>query len=584
MAGVTIGAGRLGGDGGSPRHRSLWRWYLALAAAGAGVFFVPAVGPTVGGGLAYVALCGLGLAAVLLGVRRNRPVRPLGWYLLAAGYGVLTVGVAVWYAYPLWTESVLPYPSIADALLLSSYALLLGGLVVLLRSRSGGRDRAGLLDAAIMASGMGVLAWVYLIEPQLQASTLSLAGRAATVAYPLVDIVLVGILARMAVAPRVRRPAFWLLSLGLLAQLAGDVVYAVTVLNGTLTFGSGALPLYGLSWAFVGAAALHPSMTTLSDPARRHDERGERWRLVPLALAALTPSAVGILQSANGRAVNVPVISGISAVLFVLVLARVAGLMEDITRHHRVEKLRNEFVSLVSHELRTPLTSIRGALGLIASGRLGALPDDTQEMLDIAVRNTQRLGRLLDDILDLEQMDSGKLLIAKQARSARGLAEQAATEMRPMAEQAAVQLQVAGPDATVFADPYRAVQALANLLGNAIKFSPPGASVWVTAEPKRSDVLFRVKDQGRGIPPDKLETIFGRFEQVDSTNARDQGGSGLGLAICRSIIEQHGGRIWVQSTLGQGSTFSFTLPLLAAAGSDQNRDRPHATTLKNSAQ
>ncbi len=577
---MTIGAGQLGGDGGSPRHRSLWRWYLALTAAVGGVFFIPAVGSKVGWGLLYVAFCLLGLLAILVGVRLNRPTRPLGWYLLVAGYVVLAAATAVWYPYVLWTGTTLPSPSITDVLFLSSYAILLLGLLVLLRGRSTGGDRASLLDAAIMAGGMGMLGWVYLIQPQLQASSLSLAGRAATIAYPLVDVVLVGILARMAFSPRVRRPAFWLLSLGILAQLTADVVYTVTVLNGSFTFGSAALPIYVLSWGFVGAAALHPSMTTLSDPARRHDDRGERWRLLPLALAALTPSAVGILESASGRAVNVPVISGISAVLFVLVLARMAGLMEDITRYHRVETLRNQFVSLVSHELRTPLTSIRGALGLIASGRLGPLPDDSQEMLDIAVRNTQRLGRLLDDILDLERMESGTLTMARQPCSARALADRAATELRPMAEQAAVRLRVAGPDATVFADPYRVVQALTNLLGNAIKFSPPGATVWVTAERRLGEVLVRVKDQGRGIPPDKLDTIFGRFEQVDSSDARDKGGSGLGLAICRGIIEQHGGHIWVASTLGQGSTFSFTLPRVVAAA-DQPRDRPHATTLKD---
>jgi signal transduction histidine kinase len=555
------------------QHRGLWRWYLAVAVAGGGVFFLPTVKPTVGWGLAYVALCGLGLMAVLLGVRRNRPARPLGWYLLGAGHGLLVVGNWVWYPYVLWTGTVLAYPSITDALFLASYAVLLVGLVVLLRSRSAGRDRVGLLDAAIIASGIGMLAWGYLIQPQLEASTLSSAGRAATIAYPLVDVVLVGILARMAFSPRVRRPAFWLLSLGLLAQLTGDVVYSVTVLNGSFSFQSAALPLYALSWAFVGTAALHPSMTTLSDPVSRHEDRGERWRLVPLALAALMPSAVGILESVNGKTVNVPVLSGISAVLFVLVLARVAGLMEDITRYHRLEQLRNQFVSLVSHELRTPLTSIRGALGLVASGRLGPLPDDTQEMLDIAVRNTQRLGRLLDDILDLEQMDAGTLTMARQPCSARSLVDQAVTTMQPMAEQAAVRLQVAGADATVLADPYRVAQALANLLGNAIKFSPPGATVWVTAEPRRGEVLVRVRDQGRGIPADKLDTIFGRFQQVDSSDARDKGGSGLGLAICRSIIEQHGGRIWVQSTLGHGSTFSFTLPPLAAA-SDHTNDWP----------
>jgi signal transduction histidine kinase len=325
---------------------------------------------------------------------------------------MVTVGNGIWYPYVRWAGFMLPYPSIADALFLSSYAMLLAGLVVLVHSGSAGRDRASLLDAAIMASGLGVLGWVYLIAPQLASSTLSLAGRAATIAYPMVDVVLVGILARMAFAPGVRRPAFWLLSVGLVVQLAGDVVYAVTVLNGTFTVESVVLPIYMLSWAFVGAAALHPSMTTLSDPARRLDDRGERWRLVPLALAALTPSAAGILQSATGKAVNVAVLSAISAVLFVLVLARVAGLMEDITRYHRVERLRTQFVALVSHELRTPLTSIRGALGLVASGRLGSLPSGGQEMLDIALRNTERLGRLLDDILDLERMDSGQLAMA----------------------------------------------------------------------------------------------------------------------------------------------------------------------------
>jgi signal transduction histidine kinase len=569
-------------DGGGSRRERLWRWYLVVAAASGWGFFVPGVAATVGWGLVYVGGYLSCVAAVLLGVGRNRPARPLAWYLLAAGYFGVAAAVAAWYPYVLWTGTSPSYPSIADGLFLCSYAILLAGLVVLIRRGNAGRDRAGLLDAAIMASGMGVLGWVYLIQPQLAASALSLAGQAVTIAYPLVDIVLVGILARMAFAPGVRRPAFWLLSVGLLAQLTADVVYTVTSLQGTFTFGSSAaLPFYVLGYAFVGAAALHPSMTTLSDPADRHEERGARWRLLPLALAALTPSAVGILESGTGKTVNVAAISTISAVLFVLVLARVAGLMEDITRYHRVEKLRNEFVSLVSHELRTPLTSIRGALGLVASGRLGSLPGDGQEMLDIAVRNTERLGRLLDDILDLERMDSGTFALAKQPSSARALAAQAAHTMQPMAEQAAVHLKVAGSDATVLADPYRVVQALANLLGNAIKFSPAGTTVWVTAQPRRGEVLFRVKDQGRGIPADKLDAIFGRFQQVDSSDARDKGGSGLGLAICRSIIEQHGGRIWVQSIPGQGSTFSFTLPLLAPAAADQLKDRPTATSLKN---
>lgn len=580
--GVTNGAVRPAGDTPRAGHQNLWRWYLAVTAASGCGFLFPAVAGTVGWGLVYVACYLLCAAAIVLGVRLNRPTRPLAWYLLAAGYVVVGTAVAAWYPYVLWTGIPPPYPSVADGLFLSSYAILLVGLVVLIRRRSAGRDRAGLLDAAILAGGMSVLAWVYLIQPQLETSALSLAGRVAIIAYPIVDIVLVGILARMAFTPDVRRPAFWLLSLGLVAQLTADVVYAVTSLNGNFSFrNSAALPFYVLGYAFVGAAALHPSMTTLSDPARRSEDRGERWRLVPLALAALTPSVVAILHSADHRAVNVAAIGGISAVLFVLVLARVAGLMEDITCYHRVEKLRNEFVSIVSHELRTPLTSIRGALGLVASGRLGFLSEHSQEMVDIAVRNADRLGRLLDDILDLERMDSGRLSFVKEAYKARGLAEQAAAAMQPMAEQAAVRLMVTGLNGTVFADPGRVVQAITNLIGNAIKFSPPGATVRVTTAPRRDDVLFGVSDEGRGIPPDKLETIFGRFQQVDSSDARDKGGSGLGLAICRSIIEQHGGRIWVQSTLDEGSTFWFTLPRVAVGAGDKPEDRRTATIRKS---
>ena len=544
------------------------------------MFSIPTVGPSVGWGLVYVGVCMLCLAAILVGVWRNRPTRPLAWYLLAVAYLVLTAASAVWYPYALWTRALLSYPSIADGLFLCGYVILLVGLVALLRGRSAGRDEAGLLDAAIIASGMGVLAWVYLIQPQLTSSTLSRTGRATTIAYPLVDILLVGVLARMAFAPCVRRAAFWLLSLGLAAQLAADGIYAAAALKGTFTFGSGALPFDVLSWGFVGAAALHPSMTTLSDPAGRHDY-GEQWRLVPLALAALSPSTVAILESAHGKIVNVPVISGLSAVLFLLVLARVAGLMEEISRYHRLEKLRTQFVSIVSHELRTPLTSIRGALSLVAGGRLGPLPHDSREMLDIALRNTERLGRLLDDILDLERMDSGQLTLAKQPCRAHGLAEQAANAMHPMAEQAAVRLEVSGADATVVADPGRVVQALSNLVGNAIKFSPPGATVRVIAERSRGEVLFHVSDQGRGIPPDQLEAIFGRFQQVDSSDARDKGGSGLGLAICRSIIQQHGGRIWAESTPRKGSTFTFTLPFPETTASDQTEDRGRTTILKN---
>jgi CheY-like chemotaxis protein len=186
-------------------------------------------------------------------------------------------------------------------------------------------------------------------------------------------------------------------------------------------------------------------------------------------------------------------------------------------------------------------------------------------MLEIAVTNTDRLVRLINDILDSERLATGKTLLERKQCSAAQLVAQATDVMKPMAEKAGVTLSVESKDAPLWADPDRIVQALTNLISNAIKFSPKGGRIWVTAERKENQMLFKVQDEGRGIPTDKLDMLFERFQQVDSSDARERGGSGLGLAISRSIIEQHNGKIWVDSTVGKGSTFSFTLPLLQEA-------------------
>jgi len=234
----------------------------------------------------------------------------------------------------------------------------------------------------------------------------------------------------------------------------------------------------------------------------------------------------------------------------------------DITKRREIERMKNEFISVVSHELRTPLTSIRGALGLVASGRLGPLPEKSQRMLDIAVANTDRLVRLINEILDIERIESGRVVMARRACDAGVLATQALDVMRPMADKAGVSVSASACPCQLWADPDRILQTLTNLLSNAIKFSPSGGTVRVEAEHRGTDaVLFRVRDQGRGIPADKLDRIFERFEQVDASDSREKGGTGLGLAICRSIVQQHGGRIWVESVPGQGSDFCFTLPV-----------------------
>jgi PAS domain S-box-containing protein len=234
----------------------------------------------------------------------------------------------------------------------------------------------------------------------------------------------------------------------------------------------------------------------------------------------------------------------------------------DITERRELERMKGEIVSVVSHELRTPLTSIRGALGLLAAGLLRSQPEKGERMLEIAVSNTDRLVRLINDILDLERLESGRMNLEKRTCAVSGLMSQAADSVRDLAEKAGVSLSVSLHSARLWVDPDRIIQALINLLSNAIKFSPRGKTVWLTATRQADQILFQVKDQGRGIPQEKREKIFERFQQVDASDRREKGGTGLGLPITRSIVQQHGGRIWVESTLGQGSTFSFTLPSL----------------------
>ncbi|WP_333030899.1 MULTISPECIES: PAS domain S-box protein [unclassified Microcoleus] len=237
------------------------------------------------------------------------------------------------------------------------------------------------------------------------------------------------------------------------------------------------------------------------------------------------------------------------------------GTVTDITESRAIEKMKNEFISIVSHELRTPLASIRGSLGLLASGVLKDKPETAKQMLEIASSDTERLVRLVNDILDLERLDSSQVILVKQWCEAQVLMRKSAEALLSVAAENHINLSILPAEtAQIWADPDRIVQLLVNLLSNAIKFSAPGCTVTVRVEDLGDRVLFEVKDRGRGIPADKLETIFGRFQQVDASDSRQKGGTGLGLAICRSIVQQHGGRIWAESVVSEGSSFYFTVP------------------------
>jgi PAS domain S-box-containing protein len=233
---------------------------------------------------------------------------------------------------------------------------------------------------------------------------------------------------------------------------------------------------------------------------------------------------------------------------------------EDITEKLKVERIKSEFISIASHELRTPLASIRGALGLLASGVLDNKPEIAKNMLNIAASDTERLVRLVNDILDLERLESNNVNLNRQWTDMGDLCQQAMDTMQALAAESQIQIRYNPRSQQIFVDRDRLIQTLVNLLSNAIKFSLPHSEVNIETETLSDQVIFRVRDRGRGIPERNLESIFERFNQVDASDSRQKGGTGLGLAICRRIVQQHGGKIWIESVVSEGSTVSFSIP------------------------
>jgi signal transduction histidine kinase len=234
----------------------------------------------------------------------------------------------------------------------------------------------------------------------------------------------------------------------------------------------------------------------------------------------------------------------------------------DLTQRQEVDRLRADFVSTVSHELRTPLTSISGSLGLLQSGALGALPEKAAAMVDIASKNSKRLVRIINDILDIGKLEAGQLTLQTASVPLVELLHQAIEANASFAEKCEVRLRFEGTagDDRVSVDPDRLVQVLTNLLSNAAKFSPTGAEVLVRMIPQETNVRVEVEDSGAGITLEFQNRIFAKFAQAESSATRRFEGTGLGLSIARGLIDAMGGTIGYKTSIGQGTTFYLELP------------------------
>lgn len=301
-----------------------------------------------------------------------------------------------------------------------------------------------------------------------------------------------------------------------------------------------------------------PELSNLRDCLTCSESEDRNRSFAELAQASLKSSQEREFRRADGSTFPCEVLctayntSDFSGLLFIV---------SDMTERHEIERLKQSFIAMVSHELRSPLTSIKFCLGMLLKNFYGPLDEQGVKSVEMAERSTVRLISLVNEILDVERLASGRIAIHQQTVNMNAILELAVGSVEGAAQAADINILAMDANIDVFADQDRIVQVLVNFLSNAIKFSPKGSTIGVTAKASGDLVEVRVKDRGRGIPKDQLQLVFERFHQVTKTDASEKGGTGLGLAICKAIIEAHGGVIGADSVEGAGSTFWFKIPL-----------------------
>jgi signal transduction histidine kinase len=549
-------------------------WWLFLAAM-TPVALLYFVGPS--SFRAGPVFNGIGLTAVvaiLSGVGMHRPSKKLPWLLFALGQLLFVGGDVLAYNYPAFFGHELPFPSPADAFYIAVFPSIVVGLLLLIRQRGRGRDWASLIDSLIIATGAGLLSWIFLMSPYAHDGSLSVPMKLTFITYPLMDLLVLSVVIRLAVGRGARSPSYWLMIASVSALFATDTVYGWIQLHSGYTTGDpidGGWIVFYLLW---GAAALHPSMAAAPTGGRALSFT--RRRLLVLAAATFVAPAM-VMVGPTARSDRF-VIGGAAIVLFTLVLLRMVRLMKAqeaaALREHaldgeraqnkrlrELDRLKDQFIATVSHELRTPLTSIHGYLDLVLGGEAGDLTDEQRQFLGIVVRNSDRLRRLVNDLLVVSEADAGLELDLSDV-DLRAIAQDSVESVRPQAEAAGISLDLSAERAFLLVgDPGRLGQLLDNLISNALKFTPGGGRLSIRIRQSGELAVLEVEDTGMGIPADEQEFLFDRFFRASAAGEHAIQGTGLGLSIAQEIAQAHGGRIEFTSRENVGTTFRVELPL-----------------------
>jgi signal transduction histidine kinase len=516
------------------------RIFLAVELVLAAGYFV--LSPSALRAVVYCAIELGTVAALVIGARIWRPSRPLAWYLLAGGQLSFTIGDAINYTYEWVLHLEAPYPSVADGFYLACYLLLAAGLLLLVRGRAPGRDWASLIEATIIATGIGMLSWVFLIGPNVRVPGLALPQRLVSIAYPLCDVLLLAVAVRLWRTGGHSTAASRLLALGLAALLVGDTVYGLSLLAGDWQVGGPVDAVWVLYYVGLGLAALHPSMVSLSEPTSV-STRLTRARLASLAGASLMAPAVLVVQAVRGEPIDVAVIAGGSVVLFLLALARMGGLagevavqserkrvMQTVLRATEQERLRLaadlhdgpvQELTALRYSLNRARTRVQRGQHEEAEALLAGLEVD----LATGISGLRRLmSELRPAVLDEQGLEAALLNQARAFEAANGVA----CDIR-----SGLDARLAPELETVL---YRVTQESLNNIGKHARAS----RVTVSLATENGGVRLRIHDDGIGFDP---------------LAARELVGDGhFGLAGMRERVEMVGGRLVVDSVPGEGTT------------------------------
>ncbi|HWB23530.1 MAG TPA: HAMP domain-containing sensor histidine kinase [Gaiellaceae bacterium] len=512
--------------------------------------------------IAYEVIGVSSVAAAYAGIVRIAGRTRPAWQFFGAGLILQVIGDCVSTFYEVHLGHEAPVPSAADVFYLAGYPLYAIGILLVLKELGAEMTRATVLDAVIVFVAVSTVQWMFVVEPALHMATAT-STLVVNELYPSMDVLLFVALVQIVIGPIRRSAPYNLLILSVVLVVLAD---ETIMLSGSYHVGGLIDLCYLSSYVFWGAAALQAS----SGEAPAHSTAGTP-RLTYARMAVLGAALVSVPVSSMvehylpGRARHTPAAAIGTALIAVLVLLRLGGLLRAVEAQNvqlrKLDQLKDEFVSSVSHELRTPLTSISGYTELVGDPEVGPLTSDQQNYIAIVSRNTDRLLRVVNDLLFFSGMQDGRLELQREDVNLATLAAEAVEMALPNAEAKGLILKCGcATPAHVVGDASRLAQVIDNLVSNAIKFTPAGGQVIVGTSTEPGLATIEVSDTGMGIPAAEQERLFQRFFRSSNAISGAIPGTGLGLYITKAIAEAHGGRVEVESREGAGTVFRIRLP------------------------